>query len=124
METLNNFASIYCLTTFIMGAVFMFIAVCVVAMGKVKEQRNKVRFFVTQNYGVHCLKLWMGKPELNEKLSWVSRSDTVHFLCDDFYNGNHNLFENYNLNPHDFDDMKEGEIREVFINLEDCVWKK
>ena len=84
-----------------------------------KEPTNKVRFFVTQEYGVHCLKLWMGKPELNEKMSWVSRSDTVHFLCDDFYNGNHNLFENYNLNPRDFADMKEGEIREVFINLED-----
>ena len=63
--------------------------------------------------------LWMGKPELNEKMRWVSRSDTVHFLCDDFYNGNRNLFENYNLNPRDFADMKEGEIREVFINLED-----
>ena len=84
-----------------------------------KEPRNKVRLFVTQDYGVHCLKLWMGKPELNEKLSWVSRSDTVHFLCDDFYNGNRNLFEDYNLNPNDFADMKEGEIREVFINLED-----
>ena len=84
-----------------------------------KEPRNKVRFFVTQEYGVHCLKLWMGKPELNEKLSWVSHSDTVHFLCDDFYNGNRNLFENYNLNPRDFADMKEGEIREVFINLKD-----
>ena len=84
-----------------------------------KEPKNKVRFFVTREYGVHCLKLWMGKPELNEKKSWVSRSDTVHFLCDDFYNGNRNLFENYNLNPRDFTDMKEGEIREVFINLED-----
>ena len=119
MEILSNFASIYCFITFIIGAVFMFIAVCVVAMGKVKEPRNKVRFFVTQEYSVHCLKLWMGKPELNEKMKWVSRSDTVHFLCDDFYIGNRNLFENYNLNPKDFADMKEGEIREVFINMED-----
>lgn len=119
MEILSNFSSIYCFIAFVIGAVFMLAILSIAAMGKAKEPRNKVRFFVTQEYGVHCLKLWLGKPELNEKLSWVSRSDTVHFLCDDFYNGNHNLFENYNLNPHDFDDMKEGEIREVFINLED-----
>ena len=37
METLSNFSSIYCFIAFILGAVFMFIAVCVVAMGKVKE---------------------------------------------------------------------------------------
>ena len=123
---LNNFASIPCFITFVLGAVFMLAMIIIAAMGKVEEPRNeaqeprnKVRFFVTQEYGVHCLKLWMGKPELNEKKTWVSRSDTVHFLCDDFYNGNRNLFENYNLNPRDFADMKEGEIREVFINLED-----
>ena len=29
------------------------------------------------------------------------------------------LFENFGLNPDDFADMKKGEIREVFINLED-----
>ena len=126
MEILNNFASIYCFITFVLGAVFMLAMIIIAAMGKVEEPRNeaqeprnKVRFFVTQEYGVHCLKLWMGKPELNEKKTWVSRSDTVHFLCDDFYNGNRNLFEDYNLNPRDFADMKEGEIREVFINLED-----
>ena len=124
MEILNNFASIYCFITFVLGAVFMLAMIIIAAMGKVEEPRNeaqeprnKVRFFVTQEYGVHCLKLWMGKPELNEKMRWDSRSDTVHFLCDDFYNGNRNLFENYNLNPNDFADMKEGEIREVFINL-------
>ena len=116
---LNNFASIPCFITFVLGAVFMLAMIIIAAMGKVEEPTNKVRFFVTQEYGVHCLKLWMGKPELNEKMRWVSRSDTVHFLCDDFYNGNRNLFEDYNLNPNDFADMKEGEIREVFINLED-----
>ena len=126
MEILNNFASIPCFITFVLGAVFMLAMIIIAAMGKVEEPRNeaqeprnKVRFFVTQEYGVHCLKLWMGKPELNEKMRWVSRSDTVHFLCDDFYNGNRNLFEDYNLNPNDFADMKKGEIREVFINLED-----
>lgn len=117
METLNNFASIYCLIA--IGLVFMLIMLSIVAMSKSKESMNKVRFYVTQDYGVHCLKLWMGKPELSEKLLWVSCSEHVHFLCDDFCCGNQNLFENYNLNPNDFSDMKEGEIREVFINLED-----
>ena len=28
-------------------------------------------------------------------------------------------FYRYNLNPDDFADMKVGEIREVFLNLED-----
>ena len=115
METLSNFASIYCFITFIMGAVFMLIAVCVVAMGKVKEPRNKVRFFVTRdsNY-TNRLKLWLGKPEWSENVvSWISRSKYVHFICNDYY------FEFYKLNPEDFADMKEGAIREVFINLED-----
>ena len=47
MEILNNFASIYCYIAFVIGAVFMFIAVCVTAMGKDDEPRNKVRFYVT-----------------------------------------------------------------------------
>ena len=112
---LNNFASIYCFITFIMGAVFMFIAVCIVAMGKVKEPRNNVRFFVTKdsNY-TNRLKLWLGKPEWSENVvSWISRSKYVHFICNDYY------FERYKLNPADFADMKVGEIREVFIDLED-----
>ena len=112
---LNNFASIYCFITFIMGAVFMFIAVCIVAMGKVKEPRNNVRFFVTKdsNY-TNRLKLWLGKPEWSENVvSWISRSKYVYFICNDYY------FESYKLNPEDFVDMKEGEIREVFLNLED-----
>ena len=119
METLNNFASIYCFITFIIGAVFMLTTICIVAISKDKEPKNNVRFYVTQDYGISCLKLWMGKPELSKKLLWVSCSEHVHFLCDDFRCGNRNLFENYNLNPNDFSDMKEGEIREVFINLED-----
>ena len=119
METLNNFASIYCLIAFAIGAVFMLIMLSMAAMSKSKDPKNKVRFYVTQDYGISCLKLWMGKPELNEKLLWISCSEQVHFLCDGRHRVNQNLFENYNLNPNDFSDMKEGEIREVFINLED-----
>ena len=115
MEVLNNFSSIYCFIAFILGAMFMFTTLCVVAMGKVEEPRNNVRFFVTKdsNY-TNRLKLWLGKPEWSENVvSWISRSKYVHFICNDYY------FEFYKLNPEDFADMKEGGIREVFLNLED-----
>ena len=69
-----------------------------------KEPRNKVRFYVTKvlsEYN-HNLHLYVGK-------NW----DLSSFVCTDF------SFDLYNLNPEDFADMKYGEIREVFINLED-----
>ena len=115
METLNNFSSIYCFITFVIGAVFMLTIYSIEAMGKSKEPRNKVRFFVTKenNYSNRIL-LWLGKPEWDKNIvSWIARSRYVHYICND-YN-----FEFYKLNPEDFADMKEGEIREVFINLED-----
>lgn len=101
MEILSNFSSIYCFITFIMGAVFMFIAVCVVAMGKVKDTRNKVRFFVKAiGYDIH----WLYIQKNNGDLELIARD---------------NGFKDFGLNPADFAAMKEGEIREVFINLED-----
>lgn len=101
METLNNFASIYCFITFIMGAVFMFIAVCVVAMGKVKEPRNKVRFFIQKSNKVCSLYLYSTKTNTFYKITY------------------YRFLEEFGLDPNDFADMKEGEIREVFLNLED-----
>ena len=114
MEILNNFDSIYCFITFVMGAVFMFIAVCVVAMGKVKEPRNKVRFFVVKGRDICSdnIELWIGKLEWNERIRRWIPSTGSRFLSPVFD------FKDFNLNPDDFVDMKEGEIREVFINLE------
>ena len=100
METLSNFASIYCFITFILGAVFMFIAVCVVAMGKVKEPRNKVRFFVE-------------KEVFNSYFLYIGNKDVMCYIC------SNDFFKKFGLNPDDFADMKEGQLREVFINLED-----
>lgn len=101
METLDNFASIYCFITFIMGAVFMLIAVCIVAMGKVKEPRNKVRFYVKAViYNIP----WLYIQKKNGDLEFVASN---------------NVFKDFGLNPLDFADIKEGEIREVFLNLED-----
>lgn len=61
MEILNNFASIYCYIAFVIGAVFMLAMLSIAAMSKVKEPRNKVRFFITRdsNY-TNRLKLWLG----------------------------------------------------------------
>ena len=119
METLNNFASIYCYISFVIGAVFMFIMLTIAAMGKDKEPRNKVRFFVVceeegnYNYGSR-LQLWMRKPIWDEYHKfWLTNNQTARQLGFEFN------FRQYGLNKKDFADMKEGEIREVFLNLED-----
>ena len=100
MEILSNFASIYCFITFVIGAVFMLIAVCVVAMGKDNELRNKVRFFVE-------------KEVFNGYFLYIGNKDVMCYIC------SNDFFKKFGLNTDDFADMKEGQIREVFINLED-----
>ena len=99
MEILSNFASIYCFIAFVIGALFMLAMLSIAAMGKEKEPRNKVRFFVDKD-----------NMELYLRMNY-RKYDT--FIC------NGSLFRHYGLNKDDFADMKEGEIREVFINLED-----
>ena len=100
MEILNNFSSIYCFIAFVIGALFMLAMLSIAAMGKVKEPRNKVRFFmervISDNYVLYI-------KRKNRKYPIASAR----------------LFENFGLNPDDFADMKKGEVREVFINLED-----
>ena len=100
MEILSNFSSIYCFITFIMGAVFMLVTICIVAMGKVKEPRNKVRFFVE-------------KEVFNSYFLYIGNKDVMCYIC------SNDFFKKFGLNSDDFADMKAGEIREVFINLED-----
>ena len=100
MEILSNFSSIYCFITFIMGAVFMFAILSIAAMGKVKEPRNKVRFFV-ERITYHCYTLYV---KSNDGLCAIT---TIM------------AFKKFGLNPEDFEDMKVGDIREVFLNLED-----
>ena len=100
MEILNNFDSIYCFITFVMGAVFMLAIYSIEAMGKSKEPRNKVRFFVE-------------KEVSNRYLLYIKNKEGICYICSD------NSFKKFGLNPIDFADMKAGEIREVFINLED-----
>lgn len=78
-----------------------------------KKPKNKVKFFVSKQPGLYGLRLYLGKPTLDENtLSWIEDKG-VKLLATNF------TFEYYNLNPNDFKHMKLGEIMEVFINLED-----
>ena len=115
MEILSNFISIYCLITFIVGAGSMLAMLSIAAMGKVKEPRNKVRFYVTceVNYRGEIIRtLWLGKPYYTKDKRFASDAWSSILAV----NGS---FALYNLNYSDFADMKKGEIREVFINFED-----
>ena len=100
MEILNNFNSIYCFITFIMGAVFMLAMLSVAAMGKDKEPRNKVRFFVEKEIS-------------NSYFLYIENKGGMCYIC------SNDFFKKFGLNPDDFADMKEGQLREVFINLEE-----
>ena len=119
MEILNNFASIYCFIAFVIGAVFMSAMLSVAAMGKVKEPRNKVRFFVTRDNDDafndafrNPPVLWVGVPK-KDSIRW-SVTETAKPIA-----FSEEGFKHCGLNYEYFFNMKEGEIREVFINLED-----
>ena len=79
----------------------MLVALAIAAMGKDNEPRNKVRFFVQKSNNVRALYLYNAKTRTHYKIA---------------YGG---FLKEFGLNPEDFADMKEGEIREVFINLEE-----
>ena len=115
MEILSNFASIYCYIAFVIGAVLMLVALAIAAMSKDNVPRNKVRFFVTceTNYrGEIIHTLWLGKPYYTKDKRFASGIWSRILAVN-------NSFVGYNLNYSDFEDMKNGEIREVFLNLED-----
>ena len=117
MEILSNFSSAYCFISFIIGAVFMLMAICIVAMGKEKEPKNKVRFFVTRD-NIDDLRnppvLWVGAPKMNS-VSWGSTEISKPLAYTE------EGFKHYGLNYEDYFNMKEGEIREVFVNLGDRI---
>ena len=72
----------------------------IAAMAKDDEPRNNVRFFVerviSDNYFLY-----------------INGKDKQYPLASE------RLFKDFGLNPDDFADMEVGEIREVFLNLED-----
>ena len=124
MEILNNFSSIYCFITFIIGAGFMLAILSIAAMGKVKESRNKVHFYVARNLQGY-LNLYLNKPQRNNKLrSWYYYSFYEHkggkFEWASTRIVEEEYFKDLGLNPEHFKDLKwEDEPVEVFLNLED-----
>lgn len=87
------------------------------AMRKNKEPRNKVHFYVTCELNcrgeiIHIL--WIGKPYYTKDKGFASDAWSSILAVN-------NSFVLYNLNYSDFEDMKNGEIKEVYLNLEDLV---
>ena len=80
---------------------------------KNKKPKNKVHFYVTcevTEYGDIIRTLWLGKP-------YCTKEKNPHFYGTSIaYNQSLSFF---NLNYSDFEDMKNGEIREVFLNIDD-----
>lgn len=113
MEILNNFNSIYCYIAFIIGAVFVWAIIIIntiIDIVKDRKSRNNVHFYVTK-FG-NSLALWFGKPQY-KSYGFESDEISVKIIA---YKSN---FKDFGLNPNDFNDIKEYEIREVFINLKD-----
>ena len=89
----------------------------IAAMGKAKEPRNKVRFFVTRDNDDTFRNppvLWVGVPK-KDSVRW-SVTETAKPIA-----FSEEGFKHCGLNYEDFFNMKEGEIREVFLNLEDWI---
>ena len=101
MEILNNFASIYCFIAFVIGAVFMLTMLSIAAMGKVKEPRNKVRFFIM-----------MGDIS-NEPYLFIRDVDGNYHLIADA-----DQLSKFGINAFEYSKMPVEEVREVFLNLE------
>ena len=102
MEILSNFISIYCLITFIVGAGFMLAMHSIAVMGKEKEPRNKVRFFIM-----------MGDIS-NEPYLFIRDVDGNYHLIADA-----DQLNNFGINAFEYSEMPTEEVREVFLNLED-----
>ncbi len=102
MEILSNFISIYCLITFIVGAGFMLAMHSIAAMGKDKEPRNNVRFFVM-----------MGDIS-NEPYLFIRDVDGNYHLIADA-----DQLSKFGINAFEYSEMPTEEVREVFLNLED-----
>lgn len=113
MEILSNFSSVFCFVAFILGALFMFVAICIAAMGKVQEPMNKVHFYVARDKSGN-LCLYICKPTRFETLFSSRWGKGGCIGCCD------SEFKCYGLNANDYKDLKwEDEPIEVFLNLED-----
>ena len=96
---------------FILGAISMFMLVCIGYAAKHEEPVNRIHFYVARDKNGKLF-LYMGKPI--RKVGIFASSRFGHFICQEKY------FSKYCLNARDFDNLKwEDEPVEVFINMED-----
>ena len=100
MEILNNFSSIDCFISFVIGAMFMLAILSIATMGKDKEPRNKVRFFIRR------ISIDRFILTILNKEGYCVLSDYVRF-------------QDWNLYKKDFEDLEIGERKELILNLED-----
>ena len=85
---------------FILGAISMFMMVCIGYAAKQEEPVNKVKFYVK---AIEDGAPWLFIQKKNGELRHIAHKGH---------------FGDYGLNPLDFSNMKKDEIREVFLNLE------
>ena len=118
MEILNNFGSIYCFITFILGAMFMFTTFCIAAMCKIQEPKNtqepknNVHFYVARDKNGELF-LYLSKPFRGINQFQPCQNGCIITNCDDD-------LSNFGLNKYDYANLKfEDEPVEVFINMED-----
>ena len=108
------------LLLFLCFFILLFVILFIIMASKIRklsvQSRNKVHFYVTcevNNHGEILRNLWFGKPIYTEDKRFVpdkvKRSHILDILPS----------VSYKLNYFDFDDMMEGEIREVFLSTED-----
>lgn len=111
MEILNNFSSIYFFVAFIIGAVFMLAVLSIAAMGKVKEPKNKVHFYVARDKDGR-LWLYIGKP-IRSDVEFRTDLNKRAFVLTHY-------LKRFDLKYEDYAYLKwEDEPVEVFINMED-----
>ena len=95
---------------FILGAISMFMMVCIGYAAKQEEPTNRVHFFVARDKD-GTLHLYLGKP---------IRAICTFFPCSHGAILISEHFSKYGLNKKDYANLKwEDEPLEVFVNMED-----
>ena len=98
---------------FILGAISMFMMVCIGYAAKQEEPVNRVRFYVARDES-GILWLYMCKPIRDEALFVSCHEKGGRCL------GRYSDLRMYGLNENDYKDLKwEDEPLEVFVNMED-----
>ena len=98
---------------YILGAISMFMMVCIGYAAKQEEPENGVRFYVAREHD-GALRLYMGNPIRCEGIFVSCREKGGRCL------GRDGDLEMYGLNENDYKDLKwEDEPLEVFVTMED-----